>query len=89
VPNLDHLKKWWASHFTIIAAILLFLDPSIEHYAAQHPTGAVAGIMLLIVGAVKARITPPPATPDDVSIAIATTPPPAANTSIPISKAKP
>jgi len=89
VPNFDHLKKWWGAHATVIASILLFLDPSIEHYAAQHPTGTVGAILLLIVAAVKARITPPAATPDDVSQAISTTQPPAANTSIPISKAKP
>lgn len=69
---LANVKTWWAAHLTLIAGIVAFFDPSIEHYAQQHPTGTFAAILLLIIGAIKspASSTTPaaPAAPSSISI---------------------
>lgn len=43
---LQHLKAWWATHVTLIAAVVGFFDPSIQQWMAQHQQAA-----LLIGGA--------------------------------------
>jgi len=47
---LAHLKSWWTVHATLIAAIIVFLSPSIQTYIGSNAKGAMA------VGAVWAII---------------------------------
>lgn len=37
---------------TVIVGIVALLDPSVEHYASQHPGQAFAGVLVLVVGAI-------------------------------------
>lgn len=41
---VDHLKKWWALHATLIFALLTVIGSTMSSYLKEHPHATIAGL---------------------------------------------
>ncbi len=39
---MNKIKAWWPSIVTVLTGAVLFIDPSVQHYAGDHPQYATA-----------------------------------------------
>ena len=51
---VDHLKKYYVTHATLITALVYFLMPSLQNYVAAHPNTAVGSLMAAVLYAFHA-----------------------------------
>lgn len=57
---MNHFKQWWATHITWVAAVVVFITPSVNAWVAAHPSSsaAVMAVWGIVLHAMPSSLSP-------------------------------